>query len=268
MKPGASFSFDLIQKQGAALVTKHSTYPEDIEAEDAFEEYTKHHYSSWVTFAREKRLGNDIKPIIVTGVDMTRDFAMMAYSNKGARISSKFTITAPLAGSGSAPVWGKWDTQGLVHTNCGPHYRTLSPHSDVLEIQRFDTNTREIPKQYNQCVFVRYYTMRWRALVFPKVIKAAAGPRDLGPGNNRNETLPDLAVQLGSDLDTEADMGAGRGDSTTDHPRSVIGHDSELEISHNVSSVCLSLPHWPPFLTFPIRRKEMPSTSSRNMSSK
>ena len=234
MEPGSSFSFELVQRKGAALVTKCLTFREDIDLEAAFEEYTKDHYRSWVTFAREKRLGNDIKPVIVTGVDMTKDFAMMAYSNNGTRLSSKFTISAPPAGSGSVTVWGKWDTQGLVHTNCGPHLPAPPPSSDILELQRLDTNTREIPKQYNQCVFVRYYTIRWRAFVFPKVIKAAAGPHDLGPGDNHDETLPELTVQSSSDLGTEFD---GREDSTADHLSSVTGHDSELETSHNVSSV-------------------------------
>jgi hypothetical protein len=40
------------------------------------------------------------------------------------------------------------------------------------------------PNEYNQCVFIRYYTMRRRVLMFPKVIKAAAGPHHPGSGSN------------------------------------------------------------------------------------
>ena len=151
MEPGSSFSFELVQKKGAALVTRCFTFREDIDLEAAFEEYTKHHYRSWVSFAREKRLGNDIKPVIVTGVDMTKDFAMMAYSNNGTRLSSKFTISAPLAGSSSVTVWGKWDTQGLVHTNCGPYLSTPPPpptllnHNALISARgRFQNNTTNV----------------------------------------------------------------------------------------------------------------------------
>ena len=85
LESGARFAFELTERQGAALVTKYHTYREDIERESAFEEYTKRHYDSWVTFARNEQHGNDIKPVLVTGVDMTRDFAMLAYSNNCTR---------------------------------------------------------------------------------------------------------------------------------------------------------------------------------------
>ena len=240
MEPGSSFSFELVQKKGAALVTKCLTFREDIDLEAAFEEYTKHHYRSWVSFAREKRLGNDIKPVIVTGVDMTKDFAMMAYSNNGTRLSSKFTISAPLAGSSSVTVWGKWDAQGLVHTNCGPYLSTPPPPPDTPEPQRVDISSREIPKQYNQCVFVRYYTIRWRAFLFPKVIKAAAGPHDPGPWDYRDEDFPELATESSSDQGIEFD---GEEDSTTnDLDLFTAIHDSEFETSHDASSVRLPPP--------------------------
>jgi len=71
--------------------------------------------------------------------------------------------------------------------------------------------------------------------MFPKVIKAAAGPHDLGSGNNHDEALPELTVQSSSDSDTGSDSS---GDSTTDYSSSVTSYESELEVFHNVSSVC------------------------------
>ena len=71
--------------------------------------------------------------------------------------------------------------------------------------------------------------------MFPKVIKAAAGPHDLGPGNNNNnETLPELTMQSSSDTDTGSD---NSGDSTIDYSSSVTSYESELEVFHNASSV-------------------------------
>ena len=37
--------------------------------------------------------------------------------------------------------------------------------------------------------------MRGPLGLFPKVIRAGAGPHDLGPGNNTGDTLPELMVQ-------------------------------------------------------------------------
>jgi len=237
LEPGVSFSFELTEKQGAALVTKYRTYREDIELESAFEEYTKRHYDSWVTFARNARHGNDIKPILVTGVDMTRDFAMIAYSNNSTQLSSEFNTSVPLLASASASAWGTWNTQGLVHTNCGP--QLCSPPSSPDALDLYHSGSIQIdatPNEYNQCVFIRYYTMRRRALMFPKVIKAGAGPHDFGSGKNDDETFPELTVQFKSpDSDAGSDSS---GDSTTDYSSSITSYDSGLELFHNASSVC------------------------------
>ena len=266
MEPGASFSFELTEKQGAALVTKYRTYREDIELESAFEEYTKHHYDSWVTFARNARHGNDIKPVLVAGVDMTRDFAMIAYSNNSTHLSSEFTTSVPLLASASASAWGTWNTQGLVHTNCGPQLCSPPSSLDSLDLSPSDAIQVDVtPNEYNQCVFIRYYTVRRRALMFPRVIKAAAGPHDLGPGNNHDETLPELTVQSSSDSDTGSDSS---GDSMTDYSSSVTSCESELDVFHNVSSVCRSPFPRLPNLTSLFRRRETLSMSSRNISSK
>ena len=240
LEPGVNFSFELTEKQGAALVTKYRTYREDIELESAFEEYTKRHYDSWVTFARNARHGNDIKPVLVTGVEMTRDFAMIAYANNSAQLSSEFSTSVPLLASASASAWGTWHTQGLVHTNCGPQLCSPPPSPDALELYpsgsiRIDAT----PNEYNQCVFIRYYSMRRRALMFPKIIKAGAGPHDLGSGDNCDETSPELTVESSPDSDAGSE---GSGDSPTDYSSSVTSYDSGLELFHNVSSVGRSPP--------------------------
>jgi hypothetical protein len=236
VEPGANFSFELTEKQGAALLTKYRTYREDIELESAFEEYTKRHYDSWVTFARNARHGNDLKPVLVTGVDMTRDFAMIAYSNNSTRLSSEFTTSVPLLASASASAWGTWHTQGLVHTNCGPQLCNPPSSPDTLDLNSVDAFKIDItPNEYNQCVFIRYYTIRKRALMFPKVIKAAAGPHDLGSGDNYDDTTPQLVVQSSSDSDIGSD---NSGEPTTDCSSSVTSCGSDIEVFHNASSVC------------------------------
>ena len=251
MEPGASFSFELTEKQGAALLTKYRTYREDIELESAFEEYTKRHYDSWVTFARNARHGNDVKPVLVTGVDMTRDFAMIAYSNNSTHLSSEFTTSIPLLASASASAWGTWHTQGLVHTNCGPQLCSPPPSPDTLDLYPPDANRVDAtPNEYNQCVFIRYYTMRKRAFIFPKVIKAAAGPHDLGPGDSYDRASPCLGVEPSLDSETEFDLTNSR-DSTMGHHNLVSGYDSE---SHNISAVCR--PSFPPSNAYASEKEE------------
>lgn len=177
--PGLSISFELTQKRGATLITRDRTFREDIKLEGAFAAYTERHYDSWVDFARSKQFGNDIEPILVAGVDMTRDFAMMTYSDKGGSLSSKFTI---IPAHVNVSAWGKWETQGLVHTNCGPDIVTPPPSSTALK--RGPSGTGKIPKEYNQCIFLRYFTMRWRYLVIHKPMLIRAGPGGGDPGGS------------------------------------------------------------------------------------
>ena len=74
------------KKRGAVLVTNDPTYREDIDTGNKrdFEIHAKKkHYEPWVDFARtegdEDEL--DVKPILMTGFDLTKEFAMPAYSD-------------------------------------------------------------------------------------------------------------------------------------------------------------------------------------------
>ena len=221
LESGTSTSLQLTGNQGAALLTKHPTYREDVQLGRVFEEYTKEHYDSWVAFARERGHPSDIKPILVTGVDMTRDFAMISYSNDGDDMTAEFTLSAP----GVAFPWGNWRAPGVVYTNCGP--QPCRPPSG-------NSQTEIVSDEYNQCVFVRYYTMRKR-LGIPRVIKAAAGPHDLGP-RGRDGEEPLLEVERNSD--SGSDISSVFEDDWDDDRGSVTSIDSEPDIVvHNPTLV-------------------------------
>src|ERR1700753_976599 len=102
LESSSTVSFELTGGHGAALVTKHSTYREDVQLAGAFEEYTREHYASWVTFARETGHG-DINPVLVTDVDGTKDFAMLCYSNDDDDLRCEFTTSIP-----ESYAWGSW----------------------------------------------------------------------------------------------------------------------------------------------------------------
>ena len=165
-------SFELTSKQGAALITNHPTRREDIERHLNFKNYTKRHYDSWVDFALEQGYGDDIRPILVTGVQMTRQYAMLAYAEHQTDMECNFSVGAPSVASASLAVWGSWQTPGLVHTSCGPS---------------------EIPEEYNQCVFIRYYSIRKIARI-PLLLKAGAGPHELPDGNSGNDGTEEVEV--------------------------------------------------------------------------
>jgi len=241
LEPGVSISFELTEKQGAALVTKYRTYREDIELESAFKAYTKRHYDSWVAFARDAGHGDDIRPVIVTGVDVTRDFAMMAYANSGVSLASEFTTSVPMVASASVSAWGTWRTEGLVHTNCGPQLCRPPSSTQTTDLTPPGDNGMEtVPDEYNQCVFVRYYTVRKRALMFPMVIRAAAGPHDLGSGSRDDEALSEAEE---AQFDSGSGTMSGLCDEDGDDDRSSvasIGSESDIVI-HNTTSVWSSL---------------------------
>ena len=252
LEPGLSISFELTEKQGAALVTKYPTYREDAELELPFKAYTKRHYDSWVAFARDAGHGDDITPVIVTGVDMTRDFAMMAYGNSSVSLASEFTTSVAMVASTSISAWGTWRTEGLVHTNCGPQLCRPPSSTPVTDLTPPGDNGAEtVPDEYNQCVFVRYYTMRKR-LMFPAVIRAAAGPHDLGSGGRDDEALPEVEVQ--SDPDSNSDTMSSLWDVDRDDDRSSvtsIGSESGIVV-HNTTPVWPSL-HLPSDSNYPLQ---------------
>ena len=232
-EPNSSTSFRLTGGQGAALLTKHPTYREDVKLGRKFEEYTKEHYDSWVGFAREHGHPKDIKPVLVTGVDMTRDFAMMSYSNDDDDdLEARFTTSAP----GAPSPWGAWDTPGVVHTNCGPQPLRPPPTTQTADpAPSGSSHIETVSDEYHQCVFVRYYTVRKR-LGIPRVIKAAAGPHDLGPGGSHDGGSP-LEMEYSSDSGSDIAQILFDDDGDNDNS-SVTSIGSEPEtVVHNTTPV-------------------------------
>ena len=244
LEPGPSISFRLTGAQGAALLTKHQTYREDVQRKRIFENYSKEHYDSWVMFAHETGHPNGIKPVLVTGVDLTRDFAMMSYSDGDDNdLTAEFMTSAP-----GALAWGIWQTAGMVYTNCGPQpCRHPSPTQPIDLPSSGNSHPETVSDEYNQCVFVRYYTMRTR-LGIPRVIKAAAGPHDLGPGGCNDEESP-VDVQWNSDSSSDTVL-SPFDDSRDDDRSSMTSIEPESDVViHNIASV-RSLSHLFGFRSF------------------
>ena len=183
-----------------------------------FAKYTKRHYESWVTFAREKGYGDDVQPVLVSGFDMTRDFAMVAYANEGTALEADLTITVPMLASASTSVWGTWRTRCSPHTNYGPQQCSLPSSNQAIGFPSTQpVDARSIPNEFDQCVFIRYYTARSRKWMPPKVIRAGAGPHDFGSGDNRGDAFQELTTQSDTEptMDGDGDL-EGQSELTTD----------------------------------------------------
>ena len=223
LESGPSISFRLTRDQGAALLTKHLAHREDIQREQTFEEYTKEHYDSWVAFARDTGHGNDVKPVLVTSVDETRDFAMISYSNNEADDwTAEFTTSVP-----GASAWGTWQTTGVPHANCGPllsHPPSPTQTADLMSFGNGDTEP--VSDESDQCAFIRYYTMRKR-LRIPRVIRAVAGPHDLGPGGSDGEGSP---PEVQCDSGSSSDIVSSPFDDGVDRCSTTGSFDTETDI--------------------------------------
>lgn len=207
--PEPHFSFELTGKRGAALATKYPTYWEDSPLEGAFESYTRRHYDSWVTFARDKQYG-DVQPVLVSGFDVTGDFSLVAYSNEDKNLEVDLSV-----GPSVSLHWGTWYStpKRLLHTNHG------SMRGNPLSPRLIDAGS--IPDDFNQYVFIRYYTMRprkWMPMPSKDVLRVGAGQRDSGSGGNGRGIFPGWMVRSSAKPTTSggSNLGGRRGSTTDD----------------------------------------------------
>ena len=266
--PGSSISFQLEEDQGAVLMTRYPTYREDVQLRGKFKKYTKDHYDSWVAFARKNGHSKDVKPVLVTRVDVTGDFSMMTCPNNGCQRIFTFTTS----GAREDPIWGTWDSKVPIYTNDGPHPPTQTVGPTPPPIQAVNpmlspTQTADptfptsichmdtAPDGYDQCVFVRYYTMHKR-LGFPKFLKAATGPHDLGSGGYNDEGSP---LEEESSFDSDSGIVPGLFDDERGGGSSETSVDSEPDtVIHNTTPVCPSpnlCAYFRSFRTTPYRTK-------------
>ena len=116
-EPGVRTSSGYTEKEDTP---EYPTYGGDAQRESMFIAYMERHYESWVMFARAAGHGDDIEPVIITGVNMTQDFVMMGYSNNGANPRSGFMTQTPMVSSAPTSVWSTPRTEWPAYTNPSP----------------------------------------------------------------------------------------------------------------------------------------------------
>lgn len=197
LSSSAEFEFESSQSEGAILVTKHSTYRSDAQLDGRFKKYIIRNFRSWEAFAIAS--GHDVAVedlILVTGVDMTADFSMLAFRECDDQLSVSFKGYAHGVASLGMSAWGSWVCEYPVFENWGP--QKTQPETSSSSSSRAQEGSSESP-EYKQCVFLRGYRVYRRARIFPSALKAGAGPHDLGSGDKHDTEDSACAANYDSD---------------------------------------------------------------------
>ncbi|KAH8103698.1 hypothetical protein DFH11DRAFT_1488286, partial [Phellopilus nigrolimitatus] len=163
MGAGARIRLVCERRRGAALITKNIIKCEDAVREKALKEYMLANCDSWHEFAISE--GRDIQLhdiILVTGCDLTTDWAMATFNERSSGVEVSFEVGSPsLVVSAGVSLWGKWSSTVEIPYRCGP----------ILP------STESLTDPFNQCVFIRGYRIA-RRLFWLKKLSAAAEPKD------------------------------------------------------------------------------------------
>ncbi|KII92169.1 hypothetical protein PLICRDRAFT_463353 [Plicaturopsis crispa FD-325 SS-3] len=165
--------------------------------------YTRKHHSSWVQFAEDKGHGA-VNPILVTGTDLTLDFAMLAYASLGRSVDVKFSAEATGIASLQASVWGKWAFNGSVHHTCGPQVTAAPGYIPQGNALLEFPDTEDVRPMFDQCVFVRGFRIRKRLGFFPQVMNAAAEAVDLDGDSSDHDASAGGALVASEALDVDS----------------------------------------------------------------
>lgn len=191
MEAGANIEFSCSFKQGAALILKYPARRCDSDCEGILGKHMLRHYRDWHAFAQEKR--NPEMPlsdiILVTGCDLTREWATVVFTEKASNASINFTAGVPSYPSVGASFWGSWSTETSVPHRCGPVPPMVM--DELSGLLTAPSTTIQESGPYNQCVFIRGYRVQER-LMFPKKLKAAAGPSDVQGQRDPEPEVPHL----------------------------------------------------------------------------
>jgi hypothetical protein len=191
LSAGAEFAFNASRSAGACLITRFKTISKDAEFVGHLRLSFLRNYKSWLAFAQERDPDIQLSDLrLVTGIDLTKDWAMLAYSENNNDFTASFQVSDPAqAGSAGLSAWGSWKASTSVHNNWGPQEVDEESDGGRQPVTDSQDSAGQSASGFTQCVFYRGYRMRTRGLgkLWPDVMKAAAGPEDLGSGERSPE---------------------------------------------------------------------------------
>lgn len=126
----STVKFEMSGRRSAALVIKYPVFREESSRERRLEGYMLQSYRSWFTFIHDI-LGCQVTLgdiILVTGCDLTADWATETFVEKSSQFKFEFKVGDPaMLASGSAAAWGTWQSSINVPSRCGPSRSRQGP---------------------------------------------------------------------------------------------------------------------------------------------
>jgi hypothetical protein len=203
ISPGATLECRVRGKAGAGLLTKYHTYDHIAVQLSRFKRLMVRHCRSWLRFAHREDYEVEMQDLIlVTGVSLTRDWALFAYDSVPEREVTIKLEVANMSSAISAGLWGHWRSEQCIHTNHGP----MQLESERVASSSSTSVGIESHAEYNQCVFIRGYRVRFR--IAPRLaflMRAAAGPHIPDIGDDEDEDGLANTLFTNMDLSTEQD---------------------------------------------------------------
>ena len=187
------------------LITGHEMRGRHAHQELHFQEYIWKHHESWLEFAN-KRHGRGVRLqdlMLVYGCHMTVDFAMFTFSDVTGETEMALEAAFPGIASVSVAIAQNAAQRVSPSVNFGPWRQSSSSSAGVSVIEGASA-IEDLSDNFKQCVFIKRYRIqrKWAGLG-PKVIKASAGPHDLGSGNRFDGDEMEVCVEEGSNVSSD-----------------------------------------------------------------
>ncbi|KDQ51586.1 hypothetical protein JAAARDRAFT_505406 [Jaapia argillacea MUCL 33604] len=176
-----------------------------------FNDYILANYKTWLAHFKTSDIYHSLKAedlVFVTGRTLTRQWAAAVFLQSESQ--GRIAAGAEVSGIFSArfEVGKGWQRTASMVGKEGP---TIPPESDENQAPR------QVPSSYDQCVFMSMLRLKERRALGPKLIRAAAGPDDLGPGDRDNSDFRPVPTQVGSQSEDEEMEVCTNVGSTTSH---------------------------------------------------
>ncbi|EKM58726.1 uncharacterized protein PHACADRAFT_182972 [Phanerochaete carnosa HHB-10118-sp] len=194
---GASYTFNCHSSRGAVAILGDFGHQEGHRSNRRFRDYIAKHHSSWYEFAVEQDyLVPPEAIILVSGWLKTTEWAVAAVSNYGKAHDFSFTASAGSYASANFEISGGTDVEMSVEQRSGPVFgnedqpATPDPSDATLDPQAPRGSPARRPKPpCNQCMFVRYYKHKSRALGMRPRVNVKADAKDMiGPGDEHSSS--------------------------------------------------------------------------------
>ncbi|CAL1715486.1 unnamed protein product [Somion occarium] len=156
------------RNEGALLVLKDHATSEAVFANAQFVEYMLRHHQSWCDFARNQGFLLDKEDIIlVRGWVKTTSWTVAAFTNQGDSLELTFGSKANLYAHVS------------VSTAVSTHHSHSVEYRDGPNRMTKTMDEEPSPQRKDQCVFLRYYKIKYRTPAFlGRKITARVKPKD------------------------------------------------------------------------------------------